>query len=319
MKRLFAFLLLTSFFSCQGEPFHGARVIANLYYANLDGQSLITPTRVRVPGQSGYTYLQPGDPGYVDHYELYAGIDGLGTVRLMNFHIRPAIEVHHPCLQFLEDTTRLDGVGEGPFYFNMCRNPYPDLENLMLVVVSAPPTGLGTVNPGYNFYDWGADLRTPASPTTPDCATNTRFQYVKEATEAFCSQLHERYYLGNPFQLTKPLSGEFLGVVDGIDPRTNLATGGLSLSLKYDLSKVTSLFIVAEPDPGRLSLENYHLNLPPGQGEVVLMSQLDGYYGYLDKQAFDGVWHGLMVHPQGRGLYLEYTLYHDLDTDKVWF
>jgi len=319
MKQLFVFLLLISTISCQGEPFHGARVIANLYYANLDGQTLVTPSRVRLPGQSAYTYLQPGDPGYVDHYELYAGIDGVGTVRLLNFHIRPAIEVHHPCLQFLEDTTRIDGVGEGPFYFNMCRNPYPDLEAQMLVVVSASPSDAGTPNPGYDFYDWGADLRDPASVDTPDCATNTRFTYVKEATEAFCAQLHPTYYVGNPFQLTKPISGEFFGVVDGIDPRTNLATGGLSFAIPYDLADVSSLFVVAEPDPARLSAENIGLNLPPGAGEVVLISEADGYYGYLDKRSFDGVWHGLMVHPEGLGLYFEYTLYHDLDKDNTWF
>jgi len=319
MKQLLIFLVSLSFFSCQGEPFHGSRIIANLYFANIDGETLITPTRVRDPGGSGYTYLQPGDPGYVDHYELYAGIDGVGSVRLLNFHIRPALEVHHPCLQFLEDTTRVDGVGEGPFYFNMCRPPYPDVEKYMFVVVGASPTDLGTASPGYNFLDWGADLLDPSSVSTPDCSTNTRLTYLQEATEAFCAQIDSSVYIGNPFQLTKPLSGEFFGVVDGIDPRTNLAIGGLSFSILYDLSGITSLFVIAEPDPTRLTEENFSLNLPPGAGKVVLMSELEGYFGYLDKESFEGVWHGLMVHPEGEPLFFEYTVYPDLDTDNAWF
>ncbi len=319
MKQLSVFLVLFSFFSCQGEPFHGSRIVANLYFANIDGGTLITPTRVRRAGSSEYDYLQPGDPGYVDHYELYAGIGGVGSVRLLNFHIRPAVEVHHPCLQFLEDTTRVGGEGEGPFYFNMCRAPYPELEAYMLVVVSASPTDLGTANPGYNFRDWGTSLLDPASTTEPDCATNTRFTYIKESTEAFCAQIDPSVYIGNPFQLTKPISGEFFGVVDGIDPRTNLAIGGLNFSIQYSLEEITSLFIVAEPDPTRLSRENFNLNLPPGTGKVVLLSELDGYYGYIDKKSFEGVWHGLMVHPEGVPLYFEYTLYHDLDIDNTWF
>ena len=319
MKQLFVFIIFLSFFSCQGEPFHGSRIIANLYFGEMDGNDIVTPTRVRQPLGSGYIYLQPGDPGYVDHYELYAGIDGVGTIRLLNFHIRPALEVHHPCLQFLEDTTRIDGIGEGPFYFNMCRAPYPDVEDLMFVMVGAAPTDLGTATPGYNHLEWGADLREPTSATTPECDTNTRLTFNKEATEAFCAQLDPGVYVGNPFQLTKPISGEFFGVVDGIDPRTNLAIGGLSIPIDYDLADITSLFVVAEPDPARLSAANFHLNLPPGAGSVVLLSELDGYYGYIDKESFDGVWHGLMVHPEGVPLYFEYSLYHDLDKDNTWF
>lgn len=319
MKLLRFFLLIFAVSACQGEPYHGSRIIANLYFANMDAESLVTPTRQRILGTERFVQLQPGDSGYVDHYELYAGIKGVGTVRLLNFLIRPAMEVHHPCLQFLPDETRVDGEGEGPFYLNMCRSPFPELERQEFFVVSAAPTDIGTANPGYDYWTWGADLLAPDSPTEPDCTRNVRMKFNREATESFCAQLHPDVYVPNPYQLTKPRSGQYYGVVDGIDPRTNLATGGLSLTVDYNLEKVTSLFIVAEPDPTRLSRENFHKNLPPGAGKVILMSELNGYYGYIDKKGFEGVWHGLMVNPEGLSIYFEYTIYYNIDKDLVWF
>ncbi len=321
MKLLLSYLIVTiSLISCQEPPFSGSRVIGNLFFANMEADSLITPTRVRIPGNPFPVHLQPGDPGYVSHYELYAGIDGIGTVRLLNFQIRPVIEVHHPCLQFIDDETRVGGIGEGPFYLNMCRLPFPDLENQTLAVVSVAPTGIGTANPGYNFFEWGADMLAPESVTIPNCATNTRMTYVKEAVESYCDQLHKDYYIGNPWQMTKPRSGQFYGLVDGIDPRTNLATGGISFTVLYNLTRMTSLFIVADPDPGRLSEENFDRNLPPNpQGTVILLSERNGWFGYVDTRSFEGVWHGLMVSPVGDPIYFEYTLYTDLNVDRVWF
>lgn len=319
LRTFLMILLVLMVTACQGEPYHGSRIIANLYFANIDAASLVTPTRVYIQGSERFLQLQPGDTNYVDHYELYAGIEGVGTVRLLNFLIRPAMEVHHPCLQFIEDLVRVDGEGEGPFYLNMCRSPFPDLERQEFFVVAAAPTDVGTANPGYDYWTWGANLLEPDSPVEPNCSQNIRMKYNREAVEAFCSQLHPDVYVPNPYQLTKPRSGRYLGVLDGIDPRTNLATGGISLTVDYKLDKVTSLFIVAEPDPTRLSQENFHKNLPPGQGKIILLSELNSYYGYIDKKNFEGVWHGLMVNPEGLPLYFEYTIYYNIDKDKVWF
>lgn len=326
MKNIWIYLLVVLTISCQ-EPYHGSRIVANIYYGTgFDEQTLISPTRT--PGfNNTFTYGNPGDPGYVDHYELYAGIDGLGTVRLKNFLIRPALENHHPCMQFIEDTVRVDDGDGQVHYLNMCSYPFPDLNRDLLAVVSAPPTGIGTANPGYNFLEWGQDLRsTENTVDNPSCRTvdgtpvEEKIVYNQEAVTAYCSQLHKDYYIGNPYQLTSPINGEFYGLVDTLDPRTGLATGGFSFTIEYKIENISSLFVVADPDPDRLSEDNINENIPPNpEGKIILMSELDGNFGYLDKNMFEGTWHGIMESPIGDGLWFEYTIFYDMDKDSVYF
>ncbi|MBU1535015.1 hypothetical protein KKF84_06825, partial [Myxococcota bacterium] len=312
-----------SFVSCD-EPFHGARILANFDPGSIDADTLVTPTRVRTG--NAVTYLNPGDPGFINHYELHAGFEGLGTVRLLSFQIRPIFEVHHPCMQFIDDDLNVSGEDQ---YLNMCQSPYPDMERYMYVMVSVPPSDIGSANPGYNYLEWGEteDLRDPANTVTaPDCTTDAsgvytnRISYLEEDTTAFCANLHQDYYLGNPFQITKPNNGKIYGYLDGPDPRTSIKIGGINLAIEYDLSDISTLFITAEPDQDRISTENLDTNLPPGPNSRVLMiGETDGIFGYLDKESFEGVWHGLMVDPLGSSMRMEFTLYHDLDEDSVFF
>ncbi|MBN2724596.1 MAG: hypothetical protein JXR95_11045 [Deltaproteobacteria bacterium] len=313
-------------FSCN-EPYHGSRIVGNIYTGGvIDQNTLVTPSRISA-GDGTYTYPVTDDAGYIDHYELYAGIDGIGTVRLKNFLIRPVIENHHPCLQFVRDELRVDD-GDGEEHFlNMCSYPFPDLNRDLYAVVSAAPSGIGTANPGYNFLEWAFDMRDPENTVlNPSCKTvggelqDNRILYIKEAVNAYCSQLHKDYYIGNPYQLTAPVNGEFYGLVDNLDPRTGLATGGFSFPVRYKLQDITSIFVVADPDPDRLSTENFDENLPPNpEGRIILMGNSDGSFGYLDKDMFEGTWHGLMESPYGEQIWFEYTLFYDLDEDSVYF
>ena len=150
------------------EPFQGSRIVGNLYVGDEDPNELVTPPRMP-DGAGGYLWIDPSDPGYVDHYELYAGIEGQGSVRILNFLIRPLFEVHHPCYTVFQDDIRITDDGSTP-YINMCRDPYPLLEEYMFALVSAAPTGIGDANPGYRYLEWGEPLRSPENDVTdPDC------------------------------------------------------------------------------------------------------------------------------------------------------
>ncbi len=323
MRNITILLLLFSVVSCD-EPFHGSRLLGNFDPGTLDAETLVTPSRIRAGDV--LTYLSPGDPGYVHHYELHAGFEGLGTVRLLNFQIRPIFEVHHPCMQFIHDELNVNGTDQ---FLDMCQSPYPDMERYMYVMVSVPPSDIGAANPGYNFLEWGETegLRSDDnSVDSPSCTTDSagvyteKIAYKEDETRAFCEGLHADYYLGNPFQVTKPRNGNVYGYLDGPDPRTSVKIGGFNLAIEYDLGKLTTLFITAETDAQRVSTDNIDVNLPPGaDGRTLLIGELDGLFGYLEKDTFEGVWHGLMVDPMGSSMRVEFTLYNDLDEDPVLF
>ncbi|MGM0596123.1 MAG: hypothetical protein ACQES9_03710 [Myxococcota bacterium] len=313
---LFGVLLLVA---CE-EPFHGSKIISNIYFgSDFTGDDLVTPSRLsNGPGQ-GYTYLSPGDPGYISHYELYAGYENSGTVRLFNFHIRPALEVHHPCYQIFKNETNVE---PGVEYVDMCHYPFPEIEKNMFVFVKAVPSNIDQAfNPGYNWQQWNDNFITSDATVVdkPSC-DGQRQEYSLEGLKEFCNNLHPDYYIGNPYQITFPKNGTLYGFLDGSDPRTAMQIGGISLSIEHKLEKINSLFIVAEPDQSRISQENYDLNLPPGNsGKIVLMSEIDGLFGYIDKNMIEGTWHGLMENPQGNSLKMEYTIYYNLDEDPVYF
>jgi hypothetical protein len=321
MRYIIIFLFLFLSVSCS-EPFHGSHVVANISVGSeVDPNTLVTPSQIRTT--TGYDFLAPGDPGYIDHYELYAGINGMGNVRLKNFQIRPVLDIHHPCMQFIPD--ELD-VSDDADALNMCQAPYPALEERTFVIVAPPPTDIGTSNPGYNYLEWAQELRTSGNEVeVPSCTADAsgiypKIQYNPIATEEFCNNLHKDYYLGNPFQITRPISGSIYGFVDGSDPRTGLMLGGMIFSVEYSLEDITSIFLVADPNPERLNEDQYNENLPPSEnGEVILLGELDGSFGYIDKEMIEGTWHGLMVHPQGESLRMEFTLYYDMDEDPVLF
>lgn len=311
-------LILMALNACV-DPFQGSRIVGNLFVGDLDPDSLVTPPRLP-DGSGGFTWAAEGDPGYVDHYELYAGIDGIGNVRILNFLIRPIFEVHHPCYTVLNDDIRITPDGESAT-INMCRDPYPLLERTLFALVSAAPTDIGDANPGYRYLEWGLPLRTADNTVTaPDCGDIGQISYDPDAVQDFCDNLHEDYYVGNPFQFSKPVNGTLYGLVNGIDPRTNLAMGGFLLNSEYQLKGMTSLYILADPDPGRLTEENFHANLPPNPAaRIAFLARTDQRFGYIAEDLYEGVIHGLMEDPDGSSAYLEFTLYVDLDTDNLMF
>ncbi len=276
------------------EAFDGSNVYANIYHGEgFDERSLISPGTMH-----GH---------HVDHYELYAGIKDSGTVRLAVFNIRPVIETAHPCLQFIPDITRKGPDDGKEHYLNMAR--FINDEEI-LAVVSVAPSDVGPKNPGYDFDSWSQSLR--------DIDGNL----VKDAVDSFCSRLHEDYYIGNPIQLSTPFSGKLYGVLDGHDPRNGLAIGGVGFITEYNLEGITSLFIVADPDPSRVTEDNIDENLPPNpDGHIILLGERDGHFGYMKSGIYEGdnMIHGLMVSPDGESLYMEFTVYYNLNEDKVWF
>ncbi len=296
----------------------GSRMQVNISPGSSDSFSrddLIVPT----PG------VPQGDPRWFSHYELHANILGMGTVRLKSFLIRPALMIHHPCLQYLPDIYCRAASG------STC-NPYMNLERFsniddeILVATSVAETtddGTGYRHvPGFDLMDrsrYPDELFVDPTLTDPlDKLARTNLN--QDAVEAFCADLPEGQYLGNPNQLTKALNGENYGAVDGGDPRTNFFVGGITLHTKANLELMTELMLTRERDPERLSPENINENLPPGDdGQLILLAQKHGTWGSISFEQYRGVMTVYMESPVGLPLTWSSVIYVNLDEDPINF
>ncbi len=336
-KRYIVPLLVATLSSGCSSPFRGTRLEATMDPgSDVDPQTLVVPT----PGK------YPGEPGYYSHYELFAEIGGWGVTRLATFLIQPAIRVDHPCLQFLEDRFRVlevpDATAMAPAcpdvdrpddptvadraaFINMER--FAQLEKMYAVVSLAPtkPTEDASGNeifdhwPGYEFTDdWGWPPELFYSPREHDPARKLDWcNLIQEQVERYCASLPEGYYVGNPIQLTFPRNGEFYGLLSGVDPRIGGPVGGISLAVDQNLDKLTGMFLVKEPDPSRVSEENIHEDLPPDPNGYVILAATTNGLGSIDRDAFRGVIHVVMVSPFGATLRMEVAVFTNLDEDPI--
>jgi hypothetical protein len=299
------------------DNFDGARFEANLSVlesAAFMRADLVLPT----PGR------REGDPDFFSHYELHANILGAGTIRLVSFVIQPALHVHHPCMQYEPDIFCVDveGLPCAP-YINMGR--FSTVEEIFFAV-AAPETSLDGSSiahvPGYNYMD---RQRFPDSLFVDPALTNPLEKLAREnleeaAVRTFCADLPRGYYLGNPAQLTMPKRGEIFGAVDGPDPRTGSAIGGITLFTPARVENMTELILTRERDPGRISAENRGVNLPPGaDGQVFLLAQRFGTYGSIAFGEYRGVMTVKMQSPLGLSVSLKASVYYDLDDDPINF
>ncbi len=296
------------------EVYDGSRIEANISVLGIDRQELVLPS----PG------LSPGDPGYFSHYELHANIAGVGTIRLLNFIIQPALLTQHPCSQYEPDIYCHDAAGApcDP-YMNLAR--FKNHESIFLAVSVAPTVEDAT---GWNHavaYDLMDRRQFPdnlfVDPLLTDPAEKlARDNLVEPEVRAFCDALDPAYYLGNPNQLTQPRSGELFGAVDGPDPRTGSVIGGITFFSPARLENMSELLITREADPERLSPELIQANLPPGEdGQTILLAQKSGPYGSIRFDQFRGVMTVTLESPLGIPVFMTGTVYYDMDRDPINF
>jgi hypothetical protein len=322
LRRLLALPIIFAVTGVVGcvENFEGARIEANisvLESATFKRADLVIPTRD----------VAPGDPAYFSHYELHATILGAGTVRLSSFLIQPAIHTRHPCLQYEPDVfCRVEEVEDStpcPEYINMDR--FVDYESIFFAVGVAETTQSGSEwvhDPGYDFMDRSRFTDSLfKDPEITDEASKLRRDNLEEsAVRNFCSNLPAGYFLGNPYQSTRATSGEIFGAVDGPDPRTGSVVGGITLFTPANLEYMTELFLTRERDASRLNAENRNLNLPPGvDGQVMLLAQKHGSFGYIRFGELRGVMTVRMESPLGLPVTFRAAVYYDLDGDPIGF
>lgn len=300
------------------ENYKGTRIEANISVLSGEDyslQDLVLPT----PG------LNPGEPGYFSHYELHAEISGWGTVRLKSFIIQPSVHTLHPCSQYVPDTycRPTDEYPCASPYINTLR--FASLETIMAAVSVAETVEAGGAwihDPGYNFMDpdrfpdrlfLDPDLTTPASKLA-------RENLDEEEVRDFCDDLPEGYYLGNFNQLTLPEKGEHYGAIDGPDPRTGSRIGGITFFVAAKLEKMSALILTRERDPSRLSEERIDENLPPGEdGQIFLIAQKQGPWGYITFDEYRGVMTVQMESPLGVPVVWRSTVYYNMDEDPINF
>ena len=268
----------------------------------------------------------PGDPTYFSHYELHANILGAGTIRLKTFIIQPAVQVDHPCLQYQDDWfCRETETSPCPDYINMER--FANLEDILVAVTVAPtvPAGAG----GYLHapaYDLMNPLQFPdflfLDPDETDPATKLhRDNLDEDEVREFCDDLDPDCFPGNVGQLTKPLSGQLYGPIFGPDPRTGSVIGGITFSLDVNLEYMTELILTRERDPSRISEDNigrYDMGLSD-DGQIFLIAQKHGSYGFIRIGDFRGVMTVRMESPIGVPVTWDSTIYYDMDEDPITF
>lgn len=317
--------LLVALF-CAGcvESYSGSRLELTIQPNGLESSVLILPT----PG------LRPGDPGYFSHYELHAVFVGGGMARLNSFLIQPVLHADNPCLQFTPDEYCID-VPDQPCdaYVNMER--YRPLESILGVVSlattrPADATELDTWTddasdfvhwPGYDFMAWPSALFEDATLSDP-LARLARENLIQEAVEDFCGHLPKRYYLGNGAQLTFPLRGSLLGVLDTNDPRTGSPIGGVTLWVPGKLADMTELLVIKERDPKRVAARNPDNVsrtdlLPSDDSQVFLSGRSDEVLGFLRRDMYRGVTRVLLENPFGLPITMTVTVFEDIDEDPI--
>ncbi len=298
------------------EPYSGTRLDLNLSVgAGVDPNMLILP----VPGK------KPGEEGYFSHYELFAEING-GIVRLSAFVIQPSVRADNPCLQFIPDDFCRPGVSPCGPYINMER--FASLGS-MLAVVSVPITeeveDASNIygydfSPSFDFTEWPDDLFV--DPSLADRESKlARENLQQEAVEAFCKNLPDGYYVGNPVQLTFPHNGQLYGIVDGADPRNGMQVGGITFFVTGKLYGLTQLFVTRERDPSRLSKDNIHREdlLPGDSSQVFLVARKDEVLGYIHNRDYRGVTTALFENPFGLPVTMHAVIYEDMDKDPIQF
>jgi len=173
--------------------------------------------------------------------------------------------------------------------------------------------------PSYDFARWPDPIFVDPD-LTPDASKLARSNLRQEVLADFCTScLPEGYYLGDPSQLSNPMHGEIHGIVDGTDPRSGVAIGGIFMKLPGKLHGLTELLITRERDPSRLNQENYHrMDLLPGPDSVVfLVGRKDESFGYIRGREVWGVTMVQLENPYGLPVFMRMVIFTDIDNDPV--
>jgi hypothetical protein len=262
---------------------------------------------------------EAGSPPSDTHYEIYIVKDE-STFKIAELDILPVIRRADPCFieeegsQFagLHSTRIVDKMREAA----LADGTVSDIEagdiatakvraGNMLSLESALKV-MAMHEPGLTDAEIAGRLASVPSPDLIDDATNAE-------RLAACQQIwkdHPGYYVGTDKILTIPLNGAYIGLVEGMDPRSGSLLGGGAINVDssfpgFDAVRVNWQFNAAD-DPRRASYPASDIGWHYMSGPAV--------------QRVRGVYNITVVNQDfGRRISGEISIYTDLGRDDVHF
>jgi len=232
MKIVLLALLLSTATACI-EPFKGSHIQFEL------GKKVVTPCKAISKYNLKVTVPCTGDP-YKDrllyHYELWGTVAGSGATYLTSFQVQPHLLA--------------DPVDPG----DLKKYEIFKLEQEKVTLSNGKPLKVGDDQ----FFDELSEsaqreiLRRMALISPKLAITSFSTEMYENPQE---KKLHPDFFLGGPFQQTKPLNGVFIGQVEGFHPFNldgGIVASGGWVRVDQALNNLDSLWItIEEKDPNR--------------------------------------------------------------------